>query len=157
MLSADGGFTLDEFGNDATGNWWAVAKQGYEVKYPGRPSLDEVKAYLDRFPLDGSDHFGGWYDKAENETYLDHTTLWGHKHTAILEAEKAGQKAIYNLKTGETLNLEFRLKAKPAENENFLLFAAKEAFSLLCSEDNPRYQDCIDTLDEAIQTARENR
>ena len=36
---------------------------------------------------------------------MDHTGLWGIKHTAIQEAIKNGQKAIYNIGTGETFTL----------------------------------------------------
>ena len=104
LLIDNGGFTLDEYGDPATGNLWAVSVPGKEQKFPGRPSVDEIKAYLDRYPL-GAAHFGGWYDKAENVTYLDHTELYAHKHTAVLQGQKYNQKAIYNLKTEETIEL----------------------------------------------------
>jgi hypothetical protein len=118
LLSRNDGFTIDEYGREAKGDLWAVSVQGKEQSFPGRPSLDEVKAYLDRFPIVEVEHgfclpyfggclpyFGGWRDASENVTYLDHSLLWAHKHVAITEAVKANQLAIYNLKTGETFTI----------------------------------------------------
>ncbi|MCP4900006.1 MAG: hypothetical protein GY906_23810 [bacterium] len=225
-LANNGGFTLDLDGSKAVGSLWAVSVQGKEQVYPGRPSLHEVRAYLDRFPYFGGAYFGGWYDKAKNVTYLDHTLLFSQKHTAMMVARENKQKAIYNLETGETVDFSIGdlplvfdkdgALVEPADDSktiivnlgdysatgvenipegyvvemrdydclgdwekkgvdrqgntyeyivftpqegagNPLLLAAEQAFSLLCSEDNPRYQDCIDTLDVAIQTERENR
>ncbi len=106
LLLEHKGFTLDEKGQSQSGkDLWAVSVPGLEQVYPGSPSVDEIKAYLDAHPANGCDYFGGWVDASTNETYLDHTELWGQKHVAIQQAIAHHQKAIYNLKFGETFTL----------------------------------------------------
>ncbi len=109
LLSQRDGFTVDEFGREAKGNLWAVAVPGNEQRFSGRPSLDEVKAYLDAHPITEYKfclpYFGGWRNAGENVTYLDHCLLWAHKHVAITEAINANQKAIFNLETKETVTI----------------------------------------------------
>lgn len=105
LLLHKGGFTIDEKGVSAYGDLWAVSVAGKEQRYPGSPSVDEIVAYIRKtFPLSAA-HFGGWYDRAENTTYLDHTEVYCYKHTAVRTAIRNGQKAIFNLQTGE----EFRI------------------------------------------------
>ena len=71
-------------------------------------SLSEIEQYLLEYPiLDGAEsdaYFGGWIDD-EGTTYLDHTLLFAHKQTAIHEAIRNNQLAIFNLETKETTNV----------------------------------------------------
>ena len=101
-LVTQGGFTLSDEGNPATGNFWAVSLKDYEEVYPGIPSVEEIEVYLRSYSLDGQ-WFGGWHDKATNETHLDVTQLFGYKHTAMMVAEENDQKSIYNIETGEAV------------------------------------------------------
>jgi len=104
LLFSSGGFTLDEFGQPASGDFWAVSVAGREQQISGSPSIDELEHYLWRWPR-GQAFFGGWYDRKENVTYFDHTELWAHKHVAIQQGKAHGQKAIYNLATQEVVEL----------------------------------------------------
>lgn len=108
-LVMEGGFTIDEEGNAAAGNLWAVSTEGFGKVIPGLPSVDEIHAYLRDTPLDGQ-WFGGWHDRVVEETHLDRTQLFGHKHTAIMVAMENNQKAIYNIETGETVNVPRRVR-----------------------------------------------
>ena len=116
LLDENGGFTIDEYGI-TPGNItpWAVSKAGKEEKYRAVDvwgvgvSLKEIEQYLLRHPildgcLEGDTYFGGWIDE-NGVTYLDHTLLYFYKHTAIHEAIRNGQKAIFNLETKETVNI----------------------------------------------------
>jgi len=105
LLLSEGGFTLDEYGKSVSGNFWAVSVPGCEEKFPGQPSIDELKAYLDRHPINVG-FFGGWYHPYENIAYLDHTELYAYKSTAVQKGKEYKQKAIYHLLTGETIGLE---------------------------------------------------
>jgi hypothetical protein len=105
LLRRNGGFTIDEKGESAGGDLWAVSIPGCERVCPAKPSLDVVKAYLDEFPLTGVDYFGGWYYKEANVTFLDHTELWGQRRVAIQQAIAHKQDAIYNLLTKETYTI----------------------------------------------------
>lgn len=108
LLFSSGGFTLDEDGQPAGGDLWAVSVAGQEQQISGKPSIDELEHYLWQYPLVRTQpaYWGGWYDRRENITYLDHTELWAHKHVAIQQAQLYEQKAIYNLATQETIELE---------------------------------------------------
>ena len=101
---SSGGFTLDENGKDAEGDLWAVSVKGKGKVCPGYPSIDQAHAYLRNTNLDGQ-WFGGWWDGVTNETHLDCTQLFGHKHTAILFAKENDQRAIYNVGTGESVSI----------------------------------------------------
>ncbi len=110
LLDENGGFTIDEYGitPSASEAPWAVSKAGKEVKFPGNLNFGDIERYLMRHPiLDGmesSAYFGGWVDES-GVTYLDHTLLFAHKQTAIHEAIRNGQLAIFNLETKETINV----------------------------------------------------
>ena len=109
LLDENGGFTIDEYGcTPPSSAPWVVSKVGHEKWYRHEITLGEIERYILRHPiLDGamSDaYFGGWSDE-NGITYLDHTLLFAHKHTAIHEAVRNGQKAIFNLETKETVNV----------------------------------------------------
>ncbi len=109
LLETQGGFTLGIHGNSVEHDLWAVSVWGSEKKFLGCPSLGEIEQYLLRCPIYlTGDYFGGWIDRTGPmvKSYLDHSRLYSNKHTAIMEARKQWQKAIFNLKTQETIVLE---------------------------------------------------
>lgn len=109
LLETQGGFTLGVHGNPVTYDLWAVSVDGYEKKFLGCPSLCEIEQYLLKYPIYGTgDYFGGWIDRngPMQKCHLDHSRLYSQKHTAIMEARKQKQKAIFNLSTQETIVLE---------------------------------------------------
>ncbi len=104
LLEENGGFTLDEYGTSMAGNLWAVFVEGHEFAISGR-TLVEIEQYLLSHPLlDSGDFFGGWTDD-NGVCYLDHAMLFAHKNTAIFEAMRQEQKAIFNLETKETIRM----------------------------------------------------
>lgn len=103
LLLEDGGFTLDEFGNQPGEDFWAVSVKGKEQRFTFLPSLQQIEAYLQKHG-DEASYFGGWCDD-NGVYYLDCTLLFYHKHTAVHEAIRNKQKAIYNLATGETFTI----------------------------------------------------
>jgi len=109
LLSVNGGFTIDEYGNSAKGDFWAVAVEGKEHRCAqfGVPPLRDLEQYLLKYPICGSgEYFGGYLeDNGHGCCVLDHALLFAHKHTAIHEGLRQKQRAIFNLGTKELLGL----------------------------------------------------
>ncbi len=112
LLDENRGFTIDEYGKTPSAKEapWAVSKAGYEEFFVwdnGIP-LGCIERYLLRHPildgLESSAYFGGWINES-GITYLDHTLLFSRKQTAVHEAIRNEQKAIFNLETRETVNI----------------------------------------------------
>ena len=110
LLVQNGGFTIDEYGNSAEGDFWAVAVEGKEHRCAqfGPPPLRDFERYLLRYPIRGSgEYFGGYLeDEGHGCCVLDHALLFAHKHTAVHEGLRQEQDSIYHLGTGELLELE---------------------------------------------------
>ncbi len=110
LLDENGGFTIDEYGitPSASEAPWAVSKAGHEHQFRDGVTLHNIEWYLLYHPiLDGiesSAYFGGWVDE-NGFTYLDHTLLFAHKQTAVHEAIRNGQRAIFNLESKKTTNV----------------------------------------------------
>lgn len=102
LLLENGGFTLDKYGKQPAERLWCVAVKGKGVHYADIPSVSVIEAYLQADKLD-DEFFGGWFDGGQ--VYLDHTLLFLHRQTAVQEAERNHQEAIYHLETGETFRL----------------------------------------------------
>ena len=112
LLINNDGFTIDEFGNSAEGDFWAVAGEMKEPRCArfGPPPLCEFEKYLLRYPIHGSgEYFGGYFRDNGHGTrscVLDHALLFAHKHTAVHEGLRQKQDSISHLGTGELLDLE---------------------------------------------------
>lgn len=121
LLIKNGGFTIDEYGNSAEGNFWAVAVKGKERRCAGfgPPTLEEIERYLRRWPIhESGEYFGGYYyaSNGGSRCVLDHTLLFAHKHTAVHEGLCQEQQSIYHLGTGELLDLEQFRSLRPYSN-----------------------------------------
>jgi hypothetical protein len=110
LLIKNGGFTIDEYGNSAKGDFWAVAVEGKEHRCTqfGVPSLRDFEQYLLKYPIHESGEYFGGYIEADGHGFciFDHTLLFAHKHTAVHEGLRQKQDSIYHLGTGELLELE---------------------------------------------------
>ena len=107
LLIKNGGFTIDEYGKSAEGDFWAVAVEGKEHRCTmfGPPPLEEFEKYLLKWPIHGSgEYFGGYI--CAGRCVLDHALLFAHKHTAVHEGLRQEQQSIYHLGTGKLLELE---------------------------------------------------
>lgn len=117
LLIKNGGFTIDEYGHSAEGDFWAVAVEGKEHRCTmfGAPPLEEFEKYLLKYPISGSgEYFGGYVITGDvlltTRCVFDHALLFAQKHTAVQEGLRQKQDSIYNLETRELLELkEFRV------------------------------------------------
>lgn len=136
LLFRNGGFTLDEFGNSITGDLWAVSVKGKEQQYSYLPSLQLIENYLLKHGrMNGGAYFGGWRDD-DGVYYLDHTLTFCYKHTAVNEARRQHQKAIFHLGRKETFQLgeAFRQLSDPQQAE---IQTRRDLVRQLCDEYNP--------------------
>ena len=129
-LMISGGFTLDEFGDSITGDLWAVSVEGKEQKYSFFPSLQLIENYLEKHGDRCGAYFGGWKDD-DGTYYLDHTIVFQHKHTAVHEAKRNHQKAIFHLETKELFEIE---EAEKEQDEG----GRRELVKQLCDEYGPQ-------------------
>lgn len=135
LLVTQRGFTLDEFGQSVTENLWAVSGEGKQWRCEGIPGHFDIKHYLKNhgWPFGQSIYFGGWIDE-HGVCYLDHTLVFQHKHTAVQEGNRKGQKAIFNLETKELLQLD----GLPGEVKLEVQLAGLPGAAELPSNDIPR-------------------
>jgi hypothetical protein len=73
-------------------------------------TIDEqqVRAYLRKnWDLlgDGSHHFGSWYDRTTDRTYLDVSVTVADRDEAIRLGRRHNQKAVFSLKDGREIEI----------------------------------------------------
>ena len=98
------GFTV-EFKNSVISQY-SNSKKPYIVAYKTIITITDKEViynHINDLPLDCI--IGGWLDKDNNTYYIELNKVFKLKSKALLYAKKYNQKAIYNLKTEEVINV----------------------------------------------------
>jgi hypothetical protein len=110
-LAEHGGFTYQPASHDSPKEGYALSiMPGNERVIEGEITPQHIQAYMDDhaqlFRDNPNAHFGAWRDPASGKVYLDISIVEPDRATAISLGKAHGQISIYNLGTGETVNLQ---------------------------------------------------
>lgn len=101
-LYSGGGFTLDPLFGEKPRQGWAIGLPGHEVQIPlARITAGDIDSHARSIPVNA--YQGGWVK--DGIVYLDAVQIEPDRIEAIRLGMKYGQRAIYNLRTGEEIDL----------------------------------------------------
>lgn len=118
LLITEDGFTVHPRRGNPVGavDAWAVSLAGAEQRFRSLPTVEELRAYLDRHAphFRPEVYFGGWHDREAGEWVLDLTRLIPERRRAEHFGHRNLQRCIFHLGRKEEVRLDEQFIATTA-------------------------------------------